>query len=422
MTRSCLLFNGVSIYDVIEGQKKGVEEGVQELDANYLLNVSEEDLIACLVNQFRLDVPVLNEEGISVESGEAQVDVSRDPMRFIDDRSRPFYLPGSRTTIIIPFDGAPGLLGVRPSTFTTTLPVADVTGHQILLTYESAEANAEAIKHEYGRTVQEIKTNLRWLSESVDPFNRGLESLVRQKVAERKTRLLAHAGMVAALGLPMRKRGGVPTTYAVPVARRKPIIERPKASAAPFQPEPALAQEEWENILSIIKNMVAVMERSPGAFESMGEEDLRTHFLVQLNGQYEGQATGETFNSQGKTDILIRAEGRNVFISECKFWRGRKELLAAIDQVLSYLAWRDTKAAVLVFNRNVNFTDVLSEIASTACAHKCFKRALGQKDETDFRYLFHQPDDANREVHLAILAFNVPRVGAKTQEAGERGR
>jgi hypothetical protein len=29
--------------------------------------------------------------------------------------------------------------------------------------------------------------------------------------------------------------------------------------------------------------MVAVMEQSPKAFEQMGEEDLRTHFLVQLN-------------------------------------------------------------------------------------------------------------------------------------------
>jgi hypothetical protein len=28
------------------------------------------------------------------------------------------------------------------------------------------------------------------------------------------------------------------------------------------------------------------------------------HFLVQLNGQYEGQATGETFNFEGKTDMI----------------------------------------------------------------------------------------------------------------------
>jgi hypothetical protein len=63
------------------------------------------------------------------------------------------------------------------------------------------------------------------------------------------------------------------------------------------------------------------------------------------NGVFKGQATGETFNFQGKTDILIRVEGKNVFIAECKFWKGEKALLATLDQLLSYLSWRDTKAA-----------------------------------------------------------------------------
>jgi hypothetical protein len=40
------------------------------------------------------------------------------------------------------------------------------------------------------------------------------------------------------------------------------------------------------------------------------EEDLRQHFLAQLNGHFEGSATGETFNYEGKTDILIRERGR----------------------------------------------------------------------------------------------------------------
>ena len=50
--------------------------------------------------------------------------------------------------------------------------------------------------------------------------------------------------------------------------------------------------------------MVAVIERSPAAFRRMKEGELRQHFLVQLNG-YEGQATGETFNFEGKTHVLI---------------------------------------------------------------------------------------------------------------------
>src|SRR5687767_3238803 len=119
----------------------------------------------------------------------------------------------------------------------------------------------------------------------------------------------------------MKRRAGVAPTYSVPVQRQKPRIERPKPVPV-GKPEPTLSVKDYESVLSIAGNMVAVMERSPKAFESMGEEDIRQHFLVQLNGQYEGQATGETFNSEGKTDILIRVEGRNVFIAECKFWKG----------------------------------------------------------------------------------------------------
>jgi hypothetical protein len=130
-----------------------------------------------------------------------------------------------------------------------------------------------------------------------------------------------------------------------------------------FKPEPALSGVDYEEILRIMKNMVKVMELSPHAFLTMGEEDLRSHFLVQLNGAFKGQATGETFNFQGKTDILIRVDGKNIFIAECKFWKREKAFLGTIDQLLSYLSWRDTKAAVLVFNGNADFTAVLAKIA-----------------------------------------------------------
>ena len=42
----------------------------------------------------------------------------------------------------------------------------------------------------------------------------------------------------------------------------------------------------------------------------MPEQTIRDVLLVSLNGQYEWSVTGETFNCQGKTDILIRAEGK----------------------------------------------------------------------------------------------------------------
>ena len=140
----------------------------------------------------------------------------------------------------------------------------------------------------------------------------------------------------------------------------------------------------------------------------MGEEDLRTHFLVHLNGHYEGQATGETFNYEGKTDILIRAEGRNIFIAECKFWTGPTGLTEALDQLQGYTAWRDTKAALLVFNRDRNMSTALSRVPETVREHPHYKSERPTNSETTFCYVFGHRDDAQREITITVLVFDVP--------------
>lgn len=139
------------------------------------------------------------------------------------------------------------------------------------------------------------------------------------------------------------------------------------------------------------------MERSPNAFSGMTEQDLRQHFLVHLNGQYEGQATGETFNFEDKTDILIRAVGRNIFIAECKFWDGPASLVAAINQVLSYTAWRDTKIALLIINRGKNLSAVLAKIPDALNAHPNFVREIPQpwKRNSVPSYIIETTSDEN---------------------------
>jgi hypothetical protein len=119
-----------------------------------------------------------------------------------------------------------------------------------------------------------------------------------------------------------------------------------------------LEEQVYEHILEVLKSMSLVVERSPSSFAGLDEEAIRDHFLIQVNGHYEGGATGETFNASGKTAILIRVGNRNVFIAECKFWRGQKGFSEALDQLLGYLTWRDSKCALLMFNRRKDSTSV----------------------------------------------------------------
>jgi hypothetical protein len=74
--------------------------------------------------------------------------------------------------------------------------------------------------------------------------------------------------------------------------------------------------------------------------------------------------------------------------------------------------WGSTKTAVVVFNRNAGFSGVLSKIADITPKHPNFRRALGKSDESTFRYVFAQPGDANREIVLAVMAFDIPTLRA----------
>ncbi len=403
------LFCRGHLRDYLERRKLELKRETESLEPNYVLNVSETDLLKHLLDKYKVDTSHLRADEVYVyDQSEADIDVSNDVSRAILNRSRPFYVKGVSVTIAVPFDGDGELFDYQPSTFTSNPPRGEIVGQEVHLIYQSVDHDAEKLKQVYTSDVNQVNQYLTYATNDVKSFNESLDPLVRQLVAKRKQKLLNDQGLVASLGIPIRKSSDLPKTYTLPDIRKKPKIERPQVRNEPFTPEPALPLREYENILSIIQNMVLVMERSPKAFENMKEEDLRQHFLVQLNGQYEGRATGETFNYEGKTDILIRENGKNIFIAECKFWKGEKELLRAIDQLLGYASWRDTKTALLVFNRGKDFSSVLEKVSSAAKKHSCFKRDLGQKDETTFRYVFHQPDDVNRELTLTILIFNVP--------------
>ena len=74
-----------------------------------------------------------------------------------------------------------------------------------------------------------------------------------------------------------------------------------------------------------------------------------------------------------------------------------------------YAAWRDTKTAIIVFNRDKDTSAVVSQIPELVKQHPNFKReATSYKTETGSRFVLHHRDDKNRELTLTVLLFDVP--------------
>lgn len=406
-----LLFSKYDLSSSLDGQIKKVREHVNKLAEDYILNASEEDLVAYLKQEHSVAAPILGEPFIA-SSEEVDIDVTDDPMRGGSPFGGRIIVKGLEVQVRVPYTGQRELFWFRPSHFTLNPPRGIVTNDYLEFHIRGDHLVAENVKRTVDANLNSIQGYLNHIAEQCEAYNRSLETKVREMIKQRKERLLSHRNIVASIGLPIQSRSDAPRTYAVPDVRRKPTIKSPVVKEKAFVPEPTLDEKEYEHILSIIRSMVHVIERSPKEFAHIREEGLRSHFLVQLNGQYQGRATGETFNYEGKTDILIREGDRNVFIAECKIWKGEAELLKAIDQVLGYLHWRDTKAALLVFNRNKAFSDVLAKIAAAIQSHPNCKKLIRKVGETEWRFLFASKDDPNRELQLAVLLFDVPK-GAK---------
>jgi hypothetical protein len=298
----------------------------------------------------------------------------------------------------IPVDGDPQIFETRP-------PVrymypndarGTVVENELVLTYHGIDLQPHAIPKLLEEDVARIRQRLAVTAKTLDTWNRETREALRARLVARARRVGA---LSSALGLPVRKRAGYDGAAAV----RRTI--RPGVGSGG---EPRLDEAMYDDILDVLARMSRVMERAPSAFARMDEETLRWQFLIPLNVLYESEAHAEAFNFEGKTDILLRVGGRSVFIAECKIWEGETALGKAVDQLLGYATWRDTKTALLVFNRNRDFSAVLRKITDAVTRHPAYVRTLPYQLEGGSRHVLRHRDDPERELTLTVLAFEVP--------------
>ena len=382
-------------FDVAESQIGSARD-------DYILNVNEDEYIAHLTDTCFVDNLVLKFEDVTCEQYEADVQ-TQDYGRVVS----------SKRNIIkyyIPYEGNPDLLGTTPSNRILWSIEVSVEEQCVCFEVPDAIGNAERINHESKQVMGSMQTQCQHVWDEVEKYNTGIETRLRPLFISRKNELLKHRNILAKLDVPLRKRDNTSETFAVPAPQKKQkiSIRKPEVHEVGFSPEPNLDEKVYNQILKVLHDVGKQFEKMPSLYEGKSEEELRDAFLVFLETNFEGSATGETFNKTGKTDILLRHDGNNVFIAECKIWTGPKGLLDTITQLLGYLTWRDSKAAVMMFVRNKDILSVLESAKEAVPGHANCDSEVDERDDSWFNYRFHLNDDPNRKLHLAVLLFHFP--------------
>jgi hypothetical protein len=389
--------------------KKTITE-INTLDNEYVLKASPAELEEYFVEKVSIKPLVLHdgERYIKNQTG-VQIDVSHDFRRAVFPGERA-VVKGTQVDIAIPFEGDPILWRIRASTFSVSgYPEMEIRDDEVVfaVSFPDDSAEPDRLRADIESLTKSLVEAVTYLRRDVDNHNNSAPNKIRAALAHKKELAQTAVGAISALGIPIKKRDTEPT-FTIPTKRRESPAKRPMVATGKYEPEPALDEKEYQHILEVLKSMSLVIERNPSSFAALDEEAIRDHFLLQLNGHYEGTATGETFNASGKTDILIRAENKNVFIAECKFWRGPKAFDEAIDQLLGYLTWRDSKCALLVFNKAKDSSAVRQKMHEVMSARTQHRKTAFHRLDGDSRYVFVKDSDPGKDISITTQLYDMP--------------
>jgi hypothetical protein len=367
-----------------------------------VLSIPAEDLIEEVFEAYRADPIVLDVDAMTSPG-------ATDTTVLVPGFDRQVPVDGTAVEWHVPFNGDELLFQVRPSSFSLNPPRAEVRGQILVLRHEGrSPLDPAVVKSSLNSTLSEINKGLDNQRAELERFNDQLREDLGTLMAERRAKVLRDRELDAFLEVPVRDRPARASNFSVdPPRLPTPAIRRASTYSAPFSPEPAISEEGFSAIITELASVTAAVERLPETFTGMPEESLRDVLLVVLNNRF-GPASGETFSRRGKTDIFIPygSDQRAVFIAECKWWNGPSTVRPAVDQLLRYLTWRDTKAALILFSKRVDPTAVAAKAHEELVNVSVFKRhAPTVADQPTF--VFQHPDDSSREIKVALLIVPV---------------
>lgn len=290
-------------------------------------------------------------------------------------------------------------------------PQFEIKGNYLVITVEmkgyGRNLTNEQVRDVITSNRSGIQNMLHSKNAEINVENSKLEQRLTQFINERKNKLDADKNrlneLVNLVKIPLaRKDSDIIKQIQV---NKKPFIAKikPKTPDEDYQ----LDREKVVDIIKLLNNQCLQFEKTPKTYEKFDEPNLRDLLLSNLNSIFEGQATGETFNNKGKTDIYLNIDKGNILVTECKFYGGEKLYHKTIEQLLGYLTWRQNYGIMLSFCNQKNFLKVLDEAETIIKAHDSYEGGFQKLDNAHFISKHNLPGDDYKYVEIHHLYYNL---------------
>ena len=329
-----------------------------------------------------------------------------------------FMIDGYCIVFTIPYDGSAELLKLKPSTYI-------MTSFEVVNLVCPSDDNYGEISLEFKYTNQELKEKdnpkqfvdgqfrnkfdnykkmIGYVNSEIESFNSSIRDKIKHYLNERRKKATDYEMISEKLNIPLQMSGNAPNISPIPLKRveRLPKVSLPQNR--PISKEYSISDSDYKNINRIIHTSCTAMEDTARTFNKIGEEELRDIIISNLSTHYIQQVTGETFRKVGKTDIHISFENKSAFIGECKIWHGIKNFEEAINQLMGYSTWKDSKTSLIIFNKkNKDFGSVRLVIEKWI---KENTKRYSQENANVWQCILHRKD-INEDINLCVMIYDI---------------
>jgi len=399
------LFRKYYLSDFVNEYRKSLFERIEKLEITENTNISE--LVERLKTEFTI-YPIVIGQPEPSQSSETTKQMHNPWGQLYNQKVL-------EITVTIPFEGNYKLFYCMPSRSTIVYLEDNVVigKSNIKATITLTQFDENAYFSEVNEIISTVSTNLPTIIAETKPWNDRLENLIQQALENRKGVVSKKFDFFEKIGLKVNPKS---TEFLLPPTITKKAIPTPATETSRTvakEKVPILQEEVYTDIREVLYNVGKAIERKPSIYKDKHEEDLRDIFLLFLETRYEATTgVGEAFNKKGKTDILLKyaKDGTNLFVAECKFWKGQKKLTEGIDQLLGYWTHRDTKTALIFFVDQKEMTTVVSTIKTEISNHANYSRHIKDTYEHSINYEFTLPDDGDKKIQVELMLFHFPKI------------
>jgi len=388
------LFHGTQWFSYKQHRLAAAKKAVDKLQPAAVAASSDNELTAELMEQVGITPIVLHYDHMYRDDA-VEIGI---PFRGLDGDF--IEVRGTRVVVHVPFTGDQELFRVSPSTIGSTA-YGEVRQNEVLITWigRAEYVLAQAPAH-IDQALQGLRKCAGWSLQDCHGFNTEVRNQIGEWLRERRDHLQINQELGNVLDIPRRPNA---SALLVPVPQRRRLAVASASKARSLDPQ--ISDSDYAAIVEQLSSARHLIERLPETFAPMKEVALRDVLLLILNNNF-GPAGGEVFSRAGKTDILIQHQEGAVFIAECKKWSGAAPFQRAVDQLLEYLVWRDTKAALILFVRERDVTSITDKATAEIAGHERYVRD-GAPIGVVPTFILHHEGDPQRHIRVALLVIPI---------------